>query len=287
LLGLSCNTSTKSNKQNKDKAGNVNEGAANSEAQGEDNTFKFHLNPTPGSQYYYTISNESNLELEVNDKKMYNQSKSNVGVIYDVKKDSAGNFLLNIRYDKIHLYTKTGDNESDMDADNSKATFNPVEKMLGILKTANIVATINPTGKIVSISGYKELGEQMMAGLNTADITTKNMAQNEWDKVVGEGLVKKNINELFNIFPDSAIKIGDTWKMHSQEKGQIALNVSSDYKLKDINDGVAEVESKGEMTSDKGEVNMMGTSVKGDLQGKQDGEYEIDTKTGMLPTPII
>lgn len=70
--------------------------------------------------------------------------------------------------------------------------------------------------------------------------------------------------------------------MHSQEKGQIALNVSSDYKLKDINDGVAEVESKGEMTSDKGEVNMMGTSVKGDLQGKQDGEYEIDTKTGML-----
>jgi hypothetical protein len=80
----------------------------------------------------------------------------------------------------------------------------------------------------------------------------------------------------------TAIKIGDTWKMHSQEKGQIALNVSSDYKLKDINDGVAEVESKGEMTSDKGEVNMMGTSVKGDLQGKQDGEYEIDTKTGML-----
>lgn len=74
LIISSCNTSTQ---QQRDKEGNTKEGRVSNEMQGEANTFKFHLNPTPGSQYYYTISNESNLELEVNGKKMYNQSKSN------------------------------------------------------------------------------------------------------------------------------------------------------------------------------------------------------------------
>jgi hypothetical protein len=278
FLSLSCkNSSTYAKKQ---LIQNLNDSGENNSI--KSNYFKPHLNPTPGSQYYYTISNEYNIEVEANGKKTNSLSKSEVGVTYNVQKDSAGNLLLHIRYDKIHLHTKSGDNETDMDADNAGSTFNPVEKMLGLLKTANVVATINPAGKIVAINGYKELGEKIIAGLNTTDAAAKSMAQSQWDKVIGEGLVKRNIDELFNVFPDSSIHIGDTWKMNTQQKGQINLNVSSDYKLKDIDDGVAIIESEGELASDKGQVDVMGTLVSGNLQGNQQGEYEVDTQTGMM-----
>jgi hypothetical protein len=56
----------------------------------------------------------------------------------------------------------------------------------------------------------------------------------------------------------------------------------STFKLKDIDDGIALIESEGDLTSDKSESNLMGYSVTSNLQGDQQGEYEIDTKTGML-----
>ena len=169
----------------------------------------------------------------------------------------------------------------DMDAANASATLDPTEKMLGMLKEANIVATINKAGKVVAISGYKELGEKILSGVN-GDATSRSIAESQWEKVVGEGLVKKNVELLFSIFPDSSMRIGYTWQKNMQQKGEINMNVTSTFKLKDIDDGVAFIESEGEMTSDKNESNLMGYSVTSNLQGNQQGEYEVDTKTGML-----
>ena len=58
-----------------------------------------------------------------------------------------------MKYDKIHLYTKKGDTETDLDADNAGLTADPTEKMLGILKSANILATVGPMGAVKSASG--------------------------------------------------------------------------------------------------------------------------------------
>jgi len=32
------------------------------------------------------------------------------------------------------------------------------------------------------------------------------------DKAIGEGIVKKNVDQLFKMFPDSAVHVGDKWK---------------------------------------------------------------------------
>src|SRR6266496_1737405 len=66
-----------------------------------DKTYKIRLNPLPGSSYYYDITNETETKLEVDDKKTGNGSKSSVGIIFKIDKDSTGDFLLNMQYDKI------------------------------------------------------------------------------------------------------------------------------------------------------------------------------------------
>src|SRR5215831_11749744 len=100
------------------------------------NVYKLHLNPDKGSQYSYNISNETDMRIEVGDKKIHNQNKTDIDVLYDINKDSAGNFQYTMNYDKLHFFFKDGDKETEMDASEAADSGDPVTKMLGVLKTA-------------------------------------------------------------------------------------------------------------------------------------------------------
>jgi len=246
-------------------------------------TYKLQLNPASASSYYYDITSESESELELDDKKTSNENKTTVGVNYSINKDSAGNMLMTMVYDKVHLYTKNGDTETEADAANAAVSINPVERMLGIFRGTKIVSTISPSGELLNISGYKEMGEKMLAAFAPDDINGKAIAQSQWEKLIAKGMVKNNIEQLFKIFPDSAVHIGDTWRLSSKQEGEIPIIVKSTYTLKTINDDIAIIEAKGDISTDNNATSMLipgGTAT--ELGGEQQAEFEMETKTGML-----
>ncbi len=204
---------------------------------GKDKTYKLHLNPSVGSKYQFDISNLSAVKIEMDGKKINNLNKFNAGVFYQVSRDSAGNLLLAINYDKIHIYTKNGETETDIDANHANTTLNPAGKALGYLKDARITATINPLGEIEKITGYEEIGNKIAASFASGDVSGKRLVQEQWNRPVGESMVRKNMDDLFRIFPDSAIHIGDSWKLTNQsaDAGLMAKNI---FRLKAINDDV-------------------------------------------------
>ena len=252
------------------------------EANNGKRVYKLNLNPTSGSEYEYEIINESNVNMEVDDKKVDNVSKSEVVVLYTLNKDSAGNFLLSMQYKKVHIYTKTGETETDINTDNTAATDDPVEKMIGILKNAAIEATVNPLGEIISVKGYDEIADKIISGLNIEDAYTKNIARARWQQAIGEGVIKKNMSQLFKIFPDSAVHVGDKWKLNSTQDGELGFNIKSFYTLKHMNDEVAVIASEGEIGGDNATINVSGNLVKSNLKGTQEGEYRVELKTGMM-----
>ena len=130
VLGLACNTPSGHNKTHKDKSQSGIEGAT--ETGSKDDALSLHLNLQPGSKYYYAINNETEMALEVQGKSISNKNESEVGLSYDFGKDSAGNYVLHMHYDKIHIYSKSGDKETELDAANAAATLDPTEKMLGL-----------------------------------------------------------------------------------------------------------------------------------------------------------
>ncbi len=101
-------------------------------------------------------------------------------------------------------------------------------------------------------------------------------------KTIGSGVVKNTMDQLFKVFPDSAIHIGDTWKIDSKQEGELPMITKSIYTLKAINDDIAIISSEGIITS--GEFNsIMGyNNATLNLEGKQTAEFEVETKTGML-----
>lgn len=99
--------------------------------------------------------------------------------------------------------------------------------------------------------------------------------------MVEQNLVKKNMNQFFDLFPDSSVHVGDKWKFLTKEKDDIAFKTNNSFTLKSVEDGVATLESSGQISSDSTSTNLMGYDVTSTLSGEQKGEYEVDIKAGM------
>jgi hypothetical protein len=253
----------------------------------EDVLYELRLSPSPGSEYHYDITNQTEYKLQVGEKKVDNLNRSVAGIEYSVNKDSAGNFLFNVGYDKIHLYSKNDDIETDLDADSAAVSVNPSEKMLGVLKQTKFGTVMSPKGDQRSATGYDDLKAKVMTAFGPGDAYSKKVAETQWDKQVRDGLLKKNMDQFFKVFPDSGVHVGDQWEINSVQQDQINIHVHTQYKLRKIEDGIASISLEGTMLSDSSVGNMSGYDFTADFKGKQEGELELEAKTGMLVSSNI
>lgn len=222
-----------------------------------DKILQLKLRPNSGADYDYNVVNETATKFEVDDKTVESNNKTEYLVNYLIRKDTGENLQVEIRYKKIHIYTKKNDEETDIDADNADASADPVEKMLGTLKQARITATVNHSGEVIRLDGYQEIANQYLSQVN-ASLNEKIAAQNQWKQLVEKSLVKNNVSRLFKIFPDSAVHIGDKWKMEYRDEGNFNITVKDLLSLKSIEDGKAIVESNGHISSDTSATSIMG-----------------------------
>ena len=244
--------------------------------------YMLRLNPPPGAKYYYTVKSEQEIKFEANGKKVDNVTKTTAGVDYMIGKETTGNFAIHIQYDKLHVYSKNGDAESDMDAANAATTTDPVEKMLGTLTTIPLGASVTPAGEVRSIAGYDEIPDKILAAFPATDLNTRNLMRDRLKQMVGTGIIKKNVADIFYFFPDSAIHVGDKWKLQSTQVSELNLNTQLSFTLVKIEDGVATIKSEGKINHDSTTIDLMGYKVLAQLDGDEQGEYEMDTHTGML-----
>jgi Family of unknown function (DUF6263) len=220
--------------------------------------------------------------MDVDGKKVDNKTRSQLEIAYTIGRDSMGDIVLNTVYNKIHLYTKNGDTELEEGADKGEESTDPAEKMLGILKGAKLQLVVDAAGEVKSMQGDEEIKRKLMAGFAPGDTYANNIAAQQWDQRIKTGLIKDNMQEFFKIFPDSAVHVGDRWKMSSTQHVDIDLISNSSFQLKEIVDGTAVIRSTGNITSSQSSGSLNGTPYTADLKGKQEGDIEVEVATGML-----
>ncbi|HET9058197.1 MAG TPA: DUF6263 family protein [Chitinophagaceae bacterium] len=246
------------------------------------NVLHLKINPQSGSVYRYDVTNESKVVFKLEEKEIININKSQAGVLYEVSKDSMGNFIFNITYDKIKLYTKNRDAETDLDAANADISLDPLEKLLGIILKSKLKVTLSPRGEMQKIDGYKDMSDQILSKFSPADEAGKKAAIGLLEKFVKEEMIQRNIDQIFKIFPDSAVHIRDKWQITSKYPGEISMNIKTNYILNDIDEKVASIAAEALIESDSANVNYMGYDVGAGLKGQQSGLYEIEITSGML-----
>jgi len=245
-------------------------------------TYHLRLNPAPASVYHYDIVSTTEINMEVDGKEVDNLNRSTAGINYTINKDSSGNYIFAMNYDKLKMYANNGETETESDADNGRLSLNPTDKLLAILKDASLSAVVSPEGQVQKISGYNELSDQILSTLPPNDINARQIVHARLDKLIGGEMVQRNLDQMFKIFPDSAVRIGDKWKINNQQKGEFSFETKSSFRLKDITNEVALITSETDISSDNTPVSVMGYNAVPVLKGTQQGKYEIETKTGML-----
>lgn len=245
--------------------------------------FKLSLNPTANADYHYDITNETVMDIEVDGKGIENTNKSDASVNYRISKDGIGSLLLTLQFEKIHIYTKNGKNIKELDSDN-KLSSDPVIRLLGILKETTFQSTLNSNGESKIISGYKEFSDKIIEAFPATDEVTRNAIESQWNKTIGEKLVKQNTSQLFQVFPDTPVHVGSIWSTTDIQEGELPLTVENVFTLKSINDDRAIIKCAGTIASSNGQINIsgIGNNVTTELKGEQEAEYEIETKTGMV-----
>ena len=209
--------------------------------------YRLRFNPAPGSKFVYTVTRSTEFEMEADDKIVKNKNTSDMDIVYSVSRDSAGNTVLATIYNKIHLYSKNGDEVQEEDADKAEGSADPLEKMLGILRHANLRVVVSPAGTVQSVEGDEAVKDQVLAGVPNTATYAREIAAKQWDQQVKNGLIKRNMEELFRIFPDSAIHVGGRWKLSSPPQLDIPVAGGNVYQLKEIIDGTAVIEMQGDI----------------------------------------
>ena len=244
--------------------------------------FYLKLNPDNGSNYVYNFTNTSIVLTKVNEKEIESTNKLTIDVDYSISKDSAGSFLLAMKYNNVIIYTKNQDAENTIDMATAGLTGNPVENVLQMLKGANIVAEVKPNGEVMYVKGYKELAETILNSLGEGSANDRRIVQAQLEQTVERGMIKSGLEQLFKLFPDSAIHVNDRWKLEKSQDDQIGLKSKASFKLKEVEDSVAYIVSEGGILSDGTPLNLAGQAVKANLKGTQHGSYQINRFTGML-----
>ena len=241
-------------------------------------TLPIRFNPRVGSTYHYDLTSETTLTVNGGKKDVDADSKSAMAVSYRVSKDH-GEFVLEMTFQKIHYYQKDGNVVIDADATRGAGVSDPTRQLLAAFKAATIFARVHLADYTVAFSGGLEVVDPMVKR-NYAE-ADQGQARTYWRQWAEQEIIWKNLDPLTWIFPDTAQRTGDQWRITFTNKEDVNFKIDNHFRLETIKGGIATIRSAGRISNDPAGTWLLGEPVTGILTGEEEGVCFVDIATGM------
>lgn len=236
---------------------------------------KFNLEK--GKQYDYEMVWDMNQQM------MGQENDFSFGAFYtiDVTEDDGNIRTLKGTYKKINMsMTMMGmqidinsDDVMDMQSDgsNEKNPIAMMKKVFSAIVGKSFMMKANEEGKILEISGFKEMIGSMLDSLDL-DSTAKMQSMAALNDQFNDEAVKDQFAQLFYIFPNKQVKKGDSWVKTYAAAGKLPAHYSTTYTVKEVDGDFVTLSAKSKIEP-SGDINLNGT---------QNGELLVDSKTGLV-----
>lgn len=139
---------------------------------------------------------------------------------------------------------------------------------------------VDEMGKILEVTGFDELVNGMITAMNLNE-EKKLLVKASLKDQFNADKIKESFAPMFSIYPNKAIKVGDSWKTSYDLSSGAAAKYTTDYTIKSFNGGNVLLDTKTTIDpiSDTTSAKYMGNMQ---MSGTQTGTMTVNTKSGLV-----
>jgi hypothetical protein len=200
----------------------------------------------------------------------------------DVIDDKESIKTLKVVYNKFKMYMKISGMELDIDTDKpvepvsqEQMKANPagiIADMFAGIKGKAFTMQVDREGKVLQVNGFEQIVKSMVDAVQADENMKMQMYASLQDQFNDQN-IKDQFAQIFTIFPNKEIKVGDSWEKSWQTGGRTPANYVTKYTVKDFEGDHVNLDAKTTIISDNEEMKTKGT---------QDGKLLVDAKTGLV-----
>ncbi len=237
-------------------------------------------------KFMYAIHTQSEVNVNVMNMDQKTISIQNYDVEYEVsdKKENGDlaftTTIKDVQIEQISPMFTSIYNSKEPEKNSEDGTADMYNAILG----HQLQMVLSKTGKLLSINGNSEMLDKMMEKVQGNDLMSKEQFKASMESQFGDKAMAKSFGGVTQIYPSTAVKIGDTWTKSDTLDGTISLITYTTYTLTEIKEGKAYLNVNGTISPNpnaKG-VDMMGMKMRYNLEGTQTGTMILDEKTGWV-----
>lgn len=157
-------------------------------------------------------------------------------------------------------------------ADLEKNPLGMMNKMIGSMIGKEFLIKVDEEGKVLEISGFKEMIIDMIDSMGIEG-EAKAQAMLSMNDQFSEQTIKDQFAQVFYIFPNKEVKVGDSWEKNHMTGGKMKAKYSTIYTVKEIEGDHVSLTTKTKIST---------TENGADIEGTQSGNIIVDSKTGLM-----
>lgn len=237
---------------------------------------KFNLEKGKGYDY--------EIVWDMNSKISGQETKVSLDGLYsmNVSEDEGHIKSISTSYKRIRMNMQVMGMTIDIDSDKPSldnggegAEKNPLgmmNKVMSGMVGKPFIIKVDEEGKVLEVTGFDKIISDMIDSLGTDEVKKQQVMVSMKDQF-SDQTIKDQFAQVFTIFPNKEIKVGDTWEKSYNTGGKMGAKYTTTYKVKEIEgDHVS-------LTTDT-KIGSNGDEMK--LKGDQTGNILVDSKTGLM-----
>ena len=158
------------------------------------------------------------------------------------------------------------------DADITKNPIGMMNKVVAGIVRKKFIIKVDEEGKVLEVTGFDKILTDMVDSMGVDENVRQQVTLSLKDQFNDQS-IKDQFAQVFTIFPNKEIKVGDSWEKSYTTGGKMGANFTTTYTAKDIEGDHVTLTAKTKISSNKDG---------GDITGTQTGNIIVDSKTGLM-----
>jgi len=236
------------------------------------------FDPAKGETFDYEIAWDMDQRMMEQDHKINITS----GYTMEVIDDKENIKTLRTAYKNFKMYMNIMGMEINVDTDKPSEPMNEedlkanplgmMDRVFAGIKGKEFIMKIDEEGKVLAVNGFEQIINGMIDSLGLGDDIKMQMRASLKDQF-NEQSVKDQFAQVFGIFPNKEVKVGDSWEKSQQMGGRMPAKYTTKYAVKEID---------GDHVTLTAQTNIGSANSEMEIKGAQNGSLLVDSKTGLV-----